>query len=194
TRSRTFRTLWMLEELGLEYRLVPVDTGEKGTRTPAFLKLNPNGHIPVLEEDGLVLFESMAINLYLAEKHGGALWPRDAASRGKIFQWSFWVMTEAESALLEVLRHQKLLAPEKQEPEKAAKALETLQKPFAVLNAALKPGPYLLGAEFTVGDLNVASVFSWARASRIDFSAYPALDAWLSACLGRPARRKAAAV
>ncbi|MDH4247952.1 MAG: glutathione S-transferase, partial [Deltaproteobacteria bacterium] len=41
TRSRTFRTLWMLEELGLEYRLVPVDTGEKGTRTPAFLKLNP---------------------------------------------------------------------------------------------------------------------------------------------------------
>ena len=191
TRSRAFRTLWMLEELGLEYTQVPVDFANDGTHAPAFLKLNPNGHVPVLEDDGVVLWESMAINLYLAEKHGGALWPSDVAGRGKAYQWSFWAITETEAPMLELLRHTQTLPPEKRVPEKAAKALETLQGPFAVLDSALKPGPFLLGGEFTVADLNVAAVFSWGRAARADFSAYPALDAWLTACLGRPARRKA---
>src|SRR5438093_255406 len=74
-RSRTMRPLWMLEELGVPYENKPVSfLGE--SRSPEFLRLNPNGHIPVLRDDDVVIWESMAINLYLARKYGKGLWPR----------------------------------------------------------------------------------------------------------------------
>src|SRR6185437_3394897 len=75
-RSRTFRTLWMAKELGLDYEHVKIDFATGDTRTPAHLALNPNGHVPVIDDDGFVLWESMAINLYLAKKYGaGTLYP-----------------------------------------------------------------------------------------------------------------------
>ena len=70
-RSRAFRTLWMAGELGLDYRLITVDFADGGTRRPEFLAINPNGHVPVIDDDGFRLWESMAINLYLAKKYGG---------------------------------------------------------------------------------------------------------------------------
>ena len=70
-RSRAFRTLWMAGELGLDYRLIKVDFADGGTRRPEFLAINPNGHVPVIDDDGFRLWESMAINLYLAKKYGG---------------------------------------------------------------------------------------------------------------------------
>src|SRR2546422_10753603 len=74
-RSRTIRPLWMLEELGLPYDNVKVSFVNE-TRTPEFLRLNPNGHIPVLQDSSLTLWESLAINLYLARKHDKALCPK----------------------------------------------------------------------------------------------------------------------
>src|SRR4051812_41260662 len=75
-RSRAFRILWMAKELGIDYDNVPIDMGKGETRTPEFLAINPNGHIPAIEDNGLVLWESMVINLYLAKKHGaGTLYP-----------------------------------------------------------------------------------------------------------------------
>src|SRR5438552_18333968 len=75
-RSRAFRTLWMAKELGLDYENVPTDMGNGGTRTPQFLAINPNGHIPAIDDNGVVLWESMAINLYLAKTHSaGTLYP-----------------------------------------------------------------------------------------------------------------------
>jgi glutathione S-transferase len=68
SRSRSARSLWALEELGVSYKHLPIPTTE--AKSPAHLKLNPNGHVPVLEDDGAVVWESMAINLYLAEKYG----------------------------------------------------------------------------------------------------------------------------
>ena len=82
-RSRTMRPLWMLEELGLPYENVKVSFVNE-TRTPAFLKVNPNGHIPVLQDGDLTLWESMAINLYLARRYDKGLWPkRVAATRSR---------------------------------------------------------------------------------------------------------------
>ena len=67
-KSRTARTLWMAEELGIPYELVAVDYRARETRTPAFLAINPNGHVPAVDDGGLRLHESMAINLYLARR------------------------------------------------------------------------------------------------------------------------------
>src|SRR5260221_14770536 len=68
-RSRAFRTLWMPKELGLEYENIPIDFANDATRTPEYLRINPNGHVPTIDDDGVILWESMAINLYLAKKY-----------------------------------------------------------------------------------------------------------------------------
>ena len=74
-RTRAFRALWMAKELGLEYEHLPIEIGDAGARSPEFLAINPNGRLPVIVDDGFVLFESLAITLYLAKKYsnGNAL-------------------------------------------------------------------------------------------------------------------------
>src|SRR5262245_54984659 len=106
--SRAGRAMWMLEELGDPYEHLP--TGFTGaSRTPEFLKLNPNGHIPVLDDDGFVIWESMAVSLYLAEKYDGGLRPKSLEDRARAVQWSFWAMTELEQGLLDALMHRAFL-------------------------------------------------------------------------------------
>src|ERR1700730_12282059 len=79
---------WALEELGLKYEHVPLNT-QGDSRKPEYLKVNPKGHVPALEDDGQVFWESMAVNLYLAEEYGKApLWPSSAADHGHAYQWS----------------------------------------------------------------------------------------------------------
>ena len=99
-QSRAARCLWMLEELGAPYENVAVHfVGD--TQKPEFLKINPNGRIPALDDDGLVLFESLAINLHLARKYGGhkSLWPESPENQSRSIQWSIWAITEVEPQL-----------------------------------------------------------------------------------------------
>jgi glutathione S-transferase len=92
--SRAARSLWALEELGLKCEHVPLNT-QGNSRKPEYPKVNPNGHIPALEDDGQVSWESMAVNLYLAENYGKALlWPSSVADHGHAYQWSLWAVTE----------------------------------------------------------------------------------------------------
>jgi glutathione S-transferase len=188
--SRAARCLWALEELGLKYEHVPLNT-QGDSRKPEFLKVNPNGHVPTLDDDGQIFWESMAINLYLAEKYGKApFWPSSAADHGHASQWSLWVMTEAESHLLTILMH-KMLLPKEQRSDKAiAAATEALKAPMKVLDGALAGKQYLLGNDFTVADLNVASVLSFGKLVGLDLSATPTASAWLDKCLSRPANAK----
>jgi glutathione S-transferase len=194
-RSRAFRTLWMAQELGLAYEHVPVDMADGGTRRPEFLALNPNGHIPVIDDDGFKLWESMAINLYLAKKHAsGGLYPQRLEDEARAWQWSFWGMTEIERPILLALFNRALYPPDKRDANVADEAERTLAAPLKVLDGALMPAPYLLGERFTVADLNVASIMSWARPAQIDLSAVPKVAGWLQTCFDRPAARAARAM
>jgi len=190
--SRAFRTLWMLQELGLQYENVPTNFATGGTRTAEFLKLNPNGHIPVLVDGETVLWESLAINLHLARTYGaGTMWPASAADEGRAFQWSFWVVTEVEPSLLVVLMHRRVL-PETQRDAATLAAHEAkLAGPFGVLEGALRGRPYLLGETFSVADLNVASVLTWATLSGLDLGKWPQVAGWWQRCAARPAYAKA---
>jgi glutathione S-transferase len=193
-RSRAARTLWMAEELGLAYELVAVDYRAKETRTVAFLEVNPNGHVPAIDDDGLRLHESMAINLYLARRHAGSpLAPQDVQEEGLCLSWSFWAVTELETHALTVLVQGQALPPEQRDPQKLARAVGALRPPLAVLQkrlAAGTPQAYLLGDRFTVADLNVASVLAWVRAAPELLPEYPAVAPWLDLCLGREAYRR----
>lgn len=191
--SRASRCMWCAEELALEYEIVPVHFMAGGTRTPEYLKINPNGRVPAIDDGGTVLFESMAINLYLARKHDRGLWPADVADQGRAFQWSFWAVTEVEKPLLTVALG-RLAPPEKRDVKAIGEAMQQLHVPFKVLDGALAGRQWLLGAAFTIADLNVAAVLTFARLAKLEFGAWPALDAWLGRCLDRPGWHKVRAL
>jgi len=185
--SRTLRPLWLLEEIGIPYEQVPVDFRRGENRDSGFLAINPNGKLPALVDGDLVLFESMAINLYLARKYGGTLYPDNEADIALTDMWSFWVMSEVEHDLLTVLFNRRIYAEVDRDPGRANRAEQRLQGPFKVLDQALEGSEYLLGDSFSVADLNVATIFSWCRPARLRLDAWPTLKEWVSRCTSRPA-------
>lgn len=188
--SRASRSLWMLEELGVPYENVPVSfVGD--AQKPEYVAKNPNARVPTLEdEDGLLVWESMAINLHLAEKYDRGLRPKSVAERAHVVQWSFWGMTEIEPGLVDAFLHRAML-PEAQRVAAVADAGEQkLQRPLAVLDKHLAKTGWLVGDRFTVADLNVASVLGIAVLSRVDLAKFPNVQRWLGACMQRPAAQK----
>ena len=192
-RTRAFRALWMAKELGLDYEHLPIEIGDAGARAPEFLKLNPNGRLPFIEDNGFVLFESLAITLYLAKKHAsGTLYPGTLEGEARAWQWSFWAIAEVDRGVNIWSLHAVRLPEAERDAGKRDEALKVLVAPFKVLDAAVAQQLYLLGNDFTVADLNVAAVIS--RAIDMDLSAVPNLKAWLTRCLERPAARAALAL
>ncbi|MFI5352809.1 MAG: glutathione S-transferase family protein [Candidatus Binatales bacterium] len=188
--SRAGRPAWALEELGLKYEHVPISF-QGDTRKPEYLKINPNGHIPSLDDNGLIVWESMAINLYLAEKYGKApFWPATVEGHAGAYQWSFFGMTELEPHLIAILMN-KLFLPAEQRSEAAVKnATTALAAPLKVLDDRLKSQEYLLGKDFTIADLNVASVLTLSTFVGFDLSGTPAVQKWFQKCVSRPSQQK----
>jgi glutathione S-transferase len=189
-RTRAFRVIWVCKEIGLDYDHVPVETGPAGSRGPDYLAINPNGRLPAIDDDGFILWESLAITMYLAKKHATAtLYPATLEGEARTWQWSLWALNEVDRPVNIWSLHALRLPPEDRDPEKRAEALKLLSAPFKVLDAALAGQPYLLGDAFGVVDLNVAAVIS--RAIEMDLSATPHVRDWLHRCLERPAAREA---
>jgi glutathione S-transferase len=190
-RTRAFRVLWIANELGLDYEHVPIEIGPGGARKADYLAINPNGRLPAIDADGFILWESLAITLYLAKKHG-RLYPTTLEGEAKAWQWSLWAVQEVDRGVNIWSLHAVRLPVEDRDPQRRAEALKVLEGPFKVLDDALAGGAYLLGEDFTIADLNVAAVIS--RAIDMDLSATPRLASWLRRCLERPAARAACAL
>lgn len=196
-RSRATRNIWLMNELGQPFKHVPVvqagraDTpGGKGlmhTRSAEFLKVNPNGHIPSMEDDGLVLHESLAINLYLARKFGGPLAPKDVREEGLMAMWTLWAATELEPHSIQILYNSIGKPPAERDAKLLASSIEAAKAPFAVLNKDLAATGYLVGGRFTAADINVAEVVRYAQPAKELFEANPNVKKWIEACQGRPA-------
>jgi len=192
-RTRAFRVIWMAKELGLDYENFPIETGPSGARKPEYLAINPNGRLPSIDDDGFVMWESQAINMYLAKKHSlGNLYPATLQGEARCWQWSLWAANEVERAVNIWSLHGIRLPADERDPKVLQAAESILAPPFKVLDGALADRTWLLGDAFTVADLNVAAVIS--RALSMDLSAVPALAQWLRRCLDRPAARDAGAL
>jgi glutathione S-transferase len=184
-RSRAFRCIWAAEEAGLAYEVVPVGFGP-GLRA-AIAPVNPNGKIPALEDGGLLLFESLAINLHIAGKAGAPLMPAgDDAARA--LQWTLWAATEAEPPAVRWSYNTYNGPAAQRDPALAAAGAEALATRLQVLEGHLSEGgPWLLGSAFTIADCNLAGVLYGAAMNGFDFGPCPGVKAWLDACLSRPA-------
>lgn len=198
--SRAVRPLWAATELGLKFRHVELPYRGGGTRTPEFLAINPNGHVPALvdarPEGDVVLWESMACALYIARHHGSAdgvgITPATPREDAEALRWSFWAVNETEADALTVLMHQLAMPEERRKPELAAAAERRLAVPLRVIEQHLQRQQavgqaFLAAARFTVADLCVASVLNWARPSRTLMDANPLTHEWILRCMARPA-------
>lgn len=184
--SRANRCAWMLRELDVPFQHEPTNFQDGSTRLAEFLALNPNGRVPVLDDDGFLLFESLAINLYLARKYGGPLGPADLQEEALMIQWSLWVENEVEKPLLLAAANKALFSADKRSAEERDIALAKLNRPWTVLDKHLAKQPFLVGERFTVADLNVSSVMTLVPIAGLNLAALPHLNAWLTRCLDRP--------
>jgi glutathione S-transferase len=198
-RSRASRVVWLARELGILFEHVPVIQARRipdpaapdaplNTSSPAFRAINPNGLIPTIDDDGLVMHESLAINLYLAKKHGGPLAPHDLHEDGRMTMWALWTATECEPHTVQIIFHRIDRPENERDPHIVDAAVSALKRPLGVLEAALgSGGGHVVGKRFTVCDINLAEVFRYAQPAPELFAEYPEVKAWLAACQTRPA-------
>jgi glutathione S-transferase len=193
-RSRACRCLWALEELGLPYQHHAFDW-LTDAKQPEYLKLNPNARVPCLRDGDFVLFESLAINLYLGRRYGlGTLMPAEVLDEARVLQWTLWATNEIEPSLSMVNHHRTNLPEAEREPAVADAAEANLIAPLKVLDATLAGRDNLLGSSFSFADLNVASVLSTALVARVDLSPYPNVTTWFGRAFQRAAAQRTVAL
>lgn len=190
-RSRGLRNLWMLGELGIPYEHKDYLPRSADTKTSQFLAMNPNARVPVIDDDGFVLYESMAINIYLAKKHG-KLCPTDPKQEALVLQWSLWETDRLDRQIVNYVNHASVLPEAERKAEVAAAAWAEVVPAFDVLEGVLGKSQWLAGPEFSLADLNVASALY--RALSVDLGKWPKLQGWLNRCWERPAAKRARAM
>jgi len=179
--------LWALEELGVPFERVKVELGA-GTKTPAFLAMNPNGKVPVLVHDGTPLFESVAILIHLGETFGveAKRFPAPGIERAKAIQWLVWANVSLGATAGQYLLATSDRVPAERRNAAAGKAAdEELRRLLGVLGEALEGRDWLVGDGFTLADLHLSGAVSWIASLGFDPKAY-GLDRWLARCQDRP--------
>ncbi len=189
-RSRASRSLWMAEEIGLPYEHIDFAGMETDERNEVLTGVNPMAKVPAIEDGDLKLFESMAINLYLAEQYGTELWPDNEPDRARTVQWSVFAMTEIEPPLVQLFLERVIHTDENRDKDNEAKALNDLVRPMKVLDVHLEGQDHLLGDKFSTADLNLASIFTLGQVARYDMMEYPNVADWANRCLDRPAYKR----
>ncbi len=189
-KSSAGRCFLMLEECGLNYQVMPLDMGKKEHKAEHFLKLNPNGKVPCIVDDGFVLWESAAIVQYLAQKYKPEMLGTSLKDKAMVQQWSFWTMTEAQPPLVDILIQKVFMPADKRDHALIERCEKKLPNLFVVLENELKNKKFLVGETYSVADVMVASATNLALSLGIDFSQYPNIKSWMAEISSRPAWRK----
>lgn len=195
-RSRAFRVAWLLKESSIPYEHVNVTINVEGAtcKDPSYVALNPNARVPTIDDDGFVMWESAAINLYLAEKHNSPLWPKDLQGKGRAYQWAFFIANDVEPHMITVMQHRLMFAPEKRNPAVADAADEKLQPRLKVLDDFLSSRKYFDIDKWGLADFMVASVCYSFTVMKYDLSKFPHFRKWLMASIERPKAKEARAL
>jgi len=187
-RTRSARCRWVLQELGVPFEAVPVNLSQGEQKRAEFLKLNPYGRVPVLVDGDLVLSESVAICLYLADKYADrSLVPTPgSAQRGVHDQWLLFCATELDQPLWQIRRHTVLYPAEQRLPAEVAISRANFQRAATVLEGVLQNKAYLTGMAFTVADIVVTQTLLWATGYAL-LGDHPGLEAYLDRHMARDA-------
>jgi glutathione S-transferase len=193
----------VLAELGISYDLVTLDISAGDTRKPEYLKINPNGMVPAIVHDGIAIWESSAITMYLGEVFGvdANLYPAPSSKRGEAMKWIAWgnvTLAEPAGRLFASLPPEKqgdpaTNAPESLTSEKSEIATEKAKADLAnclkVLNGGLEGRSFLLG-DYSLADTHLQGIVGWIWALGIDLTPFSNVTEWLKRCYERPAIAK----
>lgn len=184
--TRSLRAIWALRELGADFEFIPVNLLAGEAQTPEFLRLNPAGKLPVLVDDDLVLTESAAIVLYLAEKHPGrGLLPSDLKTRALVYKWVLFAMTELEQPLWRIARHTFLYPEAKRLPADIDLARDDFRQMAAILDSHMQGRCYIVGDSVTAADCVTAYLMDWANEENL-LGGFPQLRAYMDRMYARP--------
>ena len=186
-RTSAGRCLWCLEETGVAYENKNVDMRSKEHKSEDFLKINPNGKVPALVDGETNLFESMAINFYLADKYKPELLGTTPEERAISYQWSFWSLAELQDPIIQVFIQKVFMPEDKRSQAVIDENMAKLPALMTTLDNALASKTYLNGKTFTLADLNTMSVVSIAAHIGLNLSQYKNIDSWMKAISDRPA-------
>jgi glutathione S-transferase len=184
---RDLRVRWALEEAGLPYRTRLIDQGDQDT--PDYRALQPFGQVPILQEDGFVLFETGAIVLHVGER-SEVLLPKDPRARARATQWLVAALNSVEPFVMEVARIDIFHAAQEWAKLRRPGAVGFVQRRLASLSKALGDKPYLDGDRFTAGDLMMTTVLRILKHTDI-VTRDKRLGAYVERCTARPAFRRA---
>ena len=195
-RSRAFRVAWMCKESDIPYQHVNVTVNVEGAtcKEPWYVALNPNARVPTIDDDGFVMWESGAINFYLAEKYRSPLWPADLKAKGRAYQWAFFIANDVEPHMITVMQNRVMFAPEKRDAALADAADARLQPRLKVLDEHLAKNRYFGIERWDMADFMVASVCFSFTVMKYDLSKYPHFQKWLTASIERPKAKEAIAL
>jgi glutathione S-transferase len=193
-RSRTFRVAWLCKESNIPYEHHNVTINVEGAtcKEPWYAALNPNKRVPTIDDDGIVMWESAAINLYLAEKHASPLWPADWAGKARMLQWAFYIANDVEPPMGTLQRHRHTLPSEQRNATLADEAEKQILPKMQVMEDYLAKNAFFSGKAWGMADLMVASVCysMWFNKFAL-LEKFPTFRAWLEASVNRPMAKEA---
>jgi glutathione S-transferase len=186
--GRTLRALWALEEVAAAYEYIEVNIMGGQGREPCFLKINPGGKVPVLDDGGAIITESAAICMHLAEKYpaSGLLPPAGTAVRTECYKWISFVLTELDALLWTISKHRFALPKERRVPAVVDCAGWEFEAAVKILATGLGDRAYLVGASFTVADILAGHTLLWAKSARLQLG-HDTLVSYLNALTIRDA-------
>ena len=185
------KVLWCCEEMAVQYDRIDAGGGFGVVNTPAYRKLNPNGLVPTLVDDGFVLWESNAIVRYLAAKHDtGSLWPVDSRRRADADRWMDWQITTFWPAIRPLFLGLVRTPVEKRDTKTIEDSrLKTVEE-LGIVEAHLASHPFLAGDAFTLGDIPLGcGIWRWMSLP-IERPALPNVERWFEALQQRPPYKK----
>jgi glutathione S-transferase len=187
-RTRSFTTLWLMEETGQPYERVLIDLSKGAQKAPEYLAINPMGKVPALKDGNATLAEAAAICAYVAERYPEAKLapPLGDPLRAKYLYWLFFAPSCVEPAMVQVAT--------KVEMSSVSAGWGDAQRVFDVLDASLTKGPWLLGERFSAADIAIGSGLNFVVRLFKMVPTRPSFDRYIDACGARPAFQRAAAL
>jgi len=195
---RAFKVLFAANQLGIDYQMVFVDFGKQAQKTPGFTALNPNQRMPVLEDDGYVLWESNAIVQYLASlRPESGLLPTDLKARMTAVKWQFWETSHFDPACA-IFMFERVVKPlfgrgDASESE-IKRGEELLARLCPFLDGALQKTRYVAGESLPVADISLGATLVSADQAKMPIESYRGIQRWRTELASLPGWAKAAAL
>jgi glutathione S-transferase len=186
-------TTLILEELGVPCERKKLDIRAGDTKKAEYLQVNPNGVVPCIVHNGVAIWESSAITMYLGETFGvsKSLWPAPGTRRGEAMKWLVWTHVTLGDAVYRWARNtMDWVSVEERNAKAGESGMADMKKHLTVLDGALEGRPFLTG-EYTLADAHVNSFLDWLRHMKVDFTGYGQINAWSERCAARPAFKAA---